>query len=162
MRFFVNSNFHSKMCANSFKSVLDHELAHYATSCWDLECMSSVGWVECGGFASRASYDLAAHATASKTRFTVDRQLESVRTEWFLESQLNKGKMKGKCDKKQAKLIQTSLGNMSQEELQSVKLTLENGGHISLEGVQLDASLLNIESKQKRIQDTEIANLFSF
>ena len=149
-----------KLLADNFKPAVDHELAHYAKSCWDLECLSSVGWIECGGFASRASYDLESHAIASKTRFTADRQLESVRSEWFLEGKVNIGKMKGKSDKKRAKSIQANVGNMSQEELQRVKSTLENQGHISLEGVELDASILNVESNQKRIQETEIAFYF--
>ena len=47
-----------------FREHLDHELAHYARSCWDLECLTSHGWIECGGFAQRGCYDLQCHSSA--------------------------------------------------------------------------------------------------
>lgn len=50
-----------------FRQHLDNEMAHYARDCWDLECRTSYGWVECVGCADRSCYDLMCHAKASKT-----------------------------------------------------------------------------------------------
>ena len=40
-------------------------MAHYACDCWDLECLTSYGWVECVGIADRSCYDLSVHAEAT-------------------------------------------------------------------------------------------------
>jgi glycyl-tRNA synthetase len=42
------------------------ELAHYANDCWDAECLTSYGWVECVGIADRGNYDLTCHGIGSK------------------------------------------------------------------------------------------------
>jgi glycyl-tRNA synthetase len=42
------------------------ELAHYANDCWDAECLTSYGWMECVGIADRGNYDLTCHSTGSK------------------------------------------------------------------------------------------------
>ena len=36
-----------------FREQLTDELAHYATVCYDLECRTNIGWVECAGLANR-------------------------------------------------------------------------------------------------------------
>ena len=36
-----------------FREQLIDELAHYATVCYDLECRTNIGWVECAGLANR-------------------------------------------------------------------------------------------------------------
>ena len=42
------------------------ELAHYANDCWDAECLTSYGWIECVGIADRGNYDLTCHSIGSK------------------------------------------------------------------------------------------------
>lgn len=49
-----------------FRQHMDNEMAHYACDCWDAECKTSYGWVECVGCADRSCYDLQCHAQASK------------------------------------------------------------------------------------------------
>ena len=51
-------------------------MAHYANDCWDLECKTSYGWVECVGCAHRGCYDLSVHAKATKTPLVAERKLE--------------------------------------------------------------------------------------
>lgn len=41
------------------------ERAHYAQDCWDAECLTSYGWVECVGIADRSAYDLTCHMAGS-------------------------------------------------------------------------------------------------
>jgi glycyl-tRNA synthetase len=50
-----------------FRQHMDNEMAHYAKDCWDLECRTSYGWVECVGCADRSCYDLTCHAKVTKT-----------------------------------------------------------------------------------------------
>jgi len=50
-----------------FRQHLSHEMAHYATDCWDGEVETSYGWIECCGLADRSAYDLTCHARASGT-----------------------------------------------------------------------------------------------
>ena len=45
-----------------FRQHLFNEMAHYACDCWDAECKTSYGWVECVGCADRACYDLDCHS----------------------------------------------------------------------------------------------------
>ena len=52
-------------------------MAHYAVDCWDLECKTSYGWVECVGCAHRGCYDLTCHAKATKTQLVAERQLKN-------------------------------------------------------------------------------------
>lgn len=45
-----------------FRQHLEHEMAHYANECWDLETYVNGDWLECVGCADRGSYDLKAHS----------------------------------------------------------------------------------------------------
>ena len=45
------------------------EMAHYASDCWDLELLSSYGWMECAGIADRGVYDLFQHGKHSGENF---------------------------------------------------------------------------------------------
>ena len=48
-----------------FRQHLKGEMAHYASDCWDLELLSSAGWIECAGLADRSAFDLNAHTNGS-------------------------------------------------------------------------------------------------
>lgn len=48
-----------------FRQHLSNEMAHYACDCWDAECLTSYGWIECVGCADRSAYDLGQHTKAS-------------------------------------------------------------------------------------------------
>ena len=48
------------------------ELAHYANECWDMECLTSYGWIECVGIADRCDYDLRQHSESGEN-FSVDK-----------------------------------------------------------------------------------------
>lgn len=58
-----------------FRQHLTNEMAHYATDCWDLEMLTSYGWIECVGCADRSCYDLDAHAKYTKTEVVAKRPL---------------------------------------------------------------------------------------
>ena len=48
-----------------FRQHMNNEMAHYACDCWDAECLTSYGWIECVGCADRSAYDLTQHTKAS-------------------------------------------------------------------------------------------------
>lgn len=48
-----------------FRQHLSQEMAHYATDCWDAECLTSYGWIECVGCADRSAFDLSQHSKAT-------------------------------------------------------------------------------------------------
>lgn len=48
-----------------FREHLPHEMAHYASECWDLEAFVDGDWLECVGCADRGDYDLSAHDRVS-------------------------------------------------------------------------------------------------
>lgn len=53
-----------------FRQHLEHENAHYAYDCWDLEVKCSYGRVECARLADRSAFDLGNHSEKSTTELT--------------------------------------------------------------------------------------------
>ncbi|BFY98186.1 hypothetical protein BsWGS_01226 [Bradybaena similaris] len=58
-----------------FRQHLSNEMAHYACDCWDAECKTSYGWVECVGCADRSCYDLTQHAKATNVKLVAEKPL---------------------------------------------------------------------------------------
>jgi glycyl-tRNA synthetase len=54
-----------------FRQHKEKEMAHYASDCWDMECLTSYGWVECVGIADRSCYDLSVHSEATNAKMQV-------------------------------------------------------------------------------------------
>ncbi|XP_071875134.1 glycine--tRNA ligase [Bombus fervidus] len=87
-----------------FRQHLENEMAHYACDCWDAECLTSYGWVECVGCADRSCYDLKKHSQAAGVRLVAERKLQVPRT---LETRMlipNKNLI-GKTFKQDSKLV---------------------------------------------------------
>jgi glycyl-tRNA synthetase len=59
-----------------FRQHRSDEMAHYACDCWDAECLSSYGWIECVGIADRSAYDLTCHSNGSKKDLSVREELK--------------------------------------------------------------------------------------
>lgn len=58
-----------------FRQHMANEMAHYAVDCWDAECLTTHGWIECVGCADRSAYDLQQHSKASGVNLTAVRRL---------------------------------------------------------------------------------------
>ena len=58
-----------------FRQHMSNEMAHYACDCWDAECLTTYGWVECVGCADRSCYDLTQHHKASGVRLVAEKAL---------------------------------------------------------------------------------------
>jgi glycyl-tRNA synthetase (class II) len=64
-----------------FRQHLNDEMAHYAGDCWDLECKTIYGWIECAGIADRCAYDLEQHSKHSGKKLTVEVIANGIRKE---------------------------------------------------------------------------------
>jgi glycyl-tRNA synthetase len=60
-----------------FRQHTKNEMAHYANECWDLECLTSNGWIECVGIADRCDYDLKQHSKYSGEIFSCEKEFDS-------------------------------------------------------------------------------------
>lgn len=44
-----------------FRQHMQNEMAYYATDCWDVELLTSYGWIECVGHADRSAQFISTH-----------------------------------------------------------------------------------------------------
>lgn len=58
-----------------FRQHMKNEMAHYARDCWDAECLTTYGWIECVGCADRSCYDLTQHQLATGVRLVAEKPL---------------------------------------------------------------------------------------
>lgn len=73
-----------------FRQHQKNEMAHYAHDCWDAECLTSYGWVECVGVADRSCYDLSCHMKGSQCDLRLEEKLDEPIVCGKLTCQLNK------------------------------------------------------------------------
>lgn len=59
-----------------FRQHRNNEIAHYAQDCWDTECLTSYGWIECVGLADRSAYDLIQHSKGTNIDLHITETLE--------------------------------------------------------------------------------------
>ena len=116
-----------------FRQHLSGEMAHYACDCWDLEILTSYGWVECVGIADRSAYDLNAHMVSSGHKLFASRKLEKERVYQVIELQMNKGLM-GKTFKRDNSEVQKLISELSNEDLVALKADIETNGKYNLAG----------------------------
>jgi len=139
-----------------FRQHLEHEMAHYASDCWDAEIETSYGWVEVVGHADRACFDLTQHA--SKTNTNMEARVDFDEPQLVVEHTLvfNKGLM-GKTFKTQNKDIVENLSTFNETQRVELKSKLEKDGKVEItictgEKVVLTKEMLNIERTEKRVQ----------
>lgn len=110
-----------------FRQHMNNEMAHYACDCWDAECLTSYGWVECVGCADRSAYDLTQHTNATGVRLAAEKKLPEPKTVEVTEAVPNKPII-GKAFKKDAKMISDLLAKLSLEEVKCLEKDLESSG----------------------------------
>ncbi|CAG9767523.1 unnamed protein product [Ceutorhynchus assimilis] len=111
-----------------FRQHMSNEMAHYACDCWDAECLTSYGWVECVGCADRSAYDLTQHTQATGVRLAAEKKLENPKIIDVVEAAPNKGTL-GKYFKKDAKTITDALAALSLNEVAALEKDLEGDGY---------------------------------
>ncbi|XP_013105242.1 glycine--tRNA ligase [Stomoxys calcitrans] len=114
-----------------FRQHMSNEMAHYACDCWDGECLTSYGWVECVGCADRSAYDLGQHMAATGVRLVAEKRLPAPKTIEVSEIVPNKQAL-GKTFKKDAKAITDALAKLSLDEVKAVEQQLNEAQEYNL------------------------------
>lgn len=143
-----------------FRQHLANEMAHYACDCWDAECQTSYGWIECVGCADRSCYDLTQHTRATGTRLVAEKPLSEPRTVRVCECVPNKAAL-GKVYRSETKTICERLNALSMDEAFQLKKKIESDGKTSLRinedrEVELDQSMVHVKSYENVVHVEEI------
>lgn len=109
-----------------FRQHMSNEMAHYACDCWDAECKTSYGWVECVGCADRSCYDLTQHTKFSGERLVAERPLDAPKKVQVIEVQAH-ANMIGKSFGKDTAAITSHLQKLSHDDARVLHEKLEQG-----------------------------------
>lgn len=142
-----------------FRQHMSNEMAHYACDCWDAECLTSYGWIECVGCADRSAYDLTQHTRATGVQLVAEKKLDAPKVIDVFEAVPNKATL-GKEFKKDAKIITEELAKLSVKDVEELEATLNSTGtyELTTEGKKFSLSKNHIDVKryQKTIHVEEI------
>ncbi|XP_058986336.1 glycine--tRNA ligase [Musca domestica] len=143
-----------------FRQHMSNEMAHYACDCWDAECLTSYGWVECVGCADRSAYDLSQHMAATGVRLVAEKRLPAPKTVEVSEIVPNKQTL-GKTFKKDAKAITDALAKLSLDDVKSVEQQLNEAKEYTLktgEGAEfkLTPDTISVKHSTKTVHVEEI------
>ncbi|XP_053693469.1 glycine--tRNA ligase [Sabethes cyaneus] len=142
-----------------FRQHMGNEMAHYACDCWDAECLTSYGWIECVGCADRSAYDLTQHTNATGVKLVAEKKLPAPKTIEVTEVVPNKPAI-GKAFKKEAKSITEALAKLSLSDVEAIGQSLADSGKHSLSvngsEVVLDAAMIAVKTSSKTVHVEEI------
>ncbi|XP_045120078.1 glycine--tRNA ligase-like isoform X2 [Portunus trituberculatus] len=139
-----------------FRQHLSNEMAHYACDCWDAECLTSYGWIECVGCADRSAYDLQQHTKGSGVKMCVERPLKEAVMVDSLAPQPDKG-MIGKTFKKDAKAVQEALAALTIDQAEQMDKALTEQGEYELSGFKITRAMIpSFKREQKKVFVEEI------
>lgn len=143
-----------------FRQHMSNEMAHYACDCWDAECLTSYGWIECVGCADRSAYDLTQHTNATGVRLAAEKKLPAPKSVDVTEAIPNK-QILGKAFKKDAKAITDLLAKMSLNEIEIMDKNLNENNSYKLHldsdvSVTLSRDMVNVKSSTKTVHVEEI------
>ncbi|CAG9575430.1 unnamed protein product [Danaus chrysippus] len=142
-----------------FRQHMGNEMAHYACDCWDAECLTSYGWVECVGCADRSAYDLTQHSKATGIRLAAEKKLPAPKQVEVVEAVANKAAI-GKEFKKDAKVINEALASLDTAALEELQSKMETDGEYILATsageFKLNPNLVSVRKSQKTIHVEEI------
>lgn len=142
-----------------FRQHMNNEMAHYACDCWDAECLTSYGWVECVGCADRSAYDLTQHTNATGVRLAAEKKLPEPKTIEVTEAIPNK-QVLGKAFKKEAKDITDLIARMSIDDLKKMddELTSKDAFTVdsSSKSFTLTREMVAIKTSSKTVYVEEI------
>eukprot|EP00737_Agarophyton_chilense_P000527 gb/GEZJ01000588.1/.p2 GENE.gb/GEZJ01000588.1/~~gb/GEZJ01000588.1/.p2 ORF type:complete len:735 (+),score=108.31 gb/GEZJ01000588.1/:111-2207(+) len=135
-----------------FRQHLEHEMAHYASDCWDLEIksLSANKWIECAGLADRSAFDLCNHSSKSGIELMARENYAEPRRVEVLVCIPNKGVL-GRSFKKNAQVIMKALAEKSEEELVEMKAQLENSGKAEVGGFEVTGDHVSFRHETKSV-----------
>ncbi|XP_003494106.1 glycine--tRNA ligase [Bombus impatiens] len=143
-----------------FRQHMQNEMAHYACDCWDAECLTSYGWIECVGCADRSCYDLEQHARATGVKLVAERKLPVPATVEKLEIVPNKVII-GKTFKKHSKFVLETLENSGTSNVRAMESELNLHGQIEISlpddsTVFITKDMIEIKRYKKTIHVEEV------
>ncbi|XP_056008282.1 LOW QUALITY PROTEIN: glycine--tRNA ligase-like [Ostrea edulis] len=115
-----------------FRQHMSNEMAHYACDCWDAECKTTYGWVECVGCADRSCYDLNQHSKATGVRLVAEKRLQEPKEVDVVECTSNKGTL-GKVFKKDAKAIGEYLAGVTAADCDRIEQEMASTGESQIQ-----------------------------
>jgi glycyl-tRNA synthetase len=142
-----------------FRQHMGNEMAHYACDCWDAECLTSYGWVECVGCADRSCYDLSQHSKATGIRLAAEKKLETPKQVDVVEVVPQKA-IVGKAFKKEASGVILALSALDEEAIELMSKTLEETGKyvVTVEGKEyiVTPDMVQVKRYQKTLHVEEV------
>ncbi|KAL0266979.1 UNVERIFIED_CONTAM: hypothetical protein PYX00_009372 [Menopon gallinae] len=115
-----------------FRQHMANEMAHYACDCWDAECLTSYGWIECVGCADRSAYDLTQHSKATGRRLKAEKPLREPRNVQITELIPNR-KLIGQKFKANSKLILEKFSDFDKQAILDLEKKLQETDAFTLE-----------------------------
>ncbi|XP_034935671.1 glycine--tRNA ligase isoform X2 [Chelonus insularis] len=143
-----------------FRQHMNNEMAHYACDCWDAECLTSYGWIECVGCADRSAYDLTQHTKATGVRLAAEKKLPEPKVVDVCEAVPNRGVV-GKNFRNKAKSVLETLSKIGKEELNDLETSLETSGTFDLKlddgsNISITKDMVIVKRYQKTVHVEEI------
>lgn len=143
-----------------FRQHMNNEMAHYACDCWDAECLTSYGWIECVGCADRSAYDLTQHTKATGVKLVAEKKLDAPKVVDVTEALPNKAII-GKSFKKDAKRICEKLAELDTDQQNALQQALESTGSYELTvsddlKITLDKTMVEVKTTKKTMHVEEI------
>ncbi|KRZ92850.1 Glycine--tRNA ligase [Trichinella sp. T8] len=142
-----------------FRQHMSNEMAHYATDCWDAECYTTHGWIECVGIADRSCYDLTQHSKATGVRLVAEKRLPEPRQVEMVRCIPDKRSIWLKFKADGANIIKT-LENLDKEACLHLQKQFESTGHAIVDlgdkCFELENNICKIEKYMKAEHVEEI------
>lgn len=133
-----------------FRQHLEHEMAHYASDCWDLEINCSYGWIECAGHADRSAFDLGNHSEKSGSELTAREVFAEPREMESLVCVPNKGLL-GRTFKKNAQVIMRAMTELEEAGVADMKAKIESEGSCNVAGFDVTSDQVSFKLEKKRL-----------
>ena len=136
-----------------FRQHCKGEMAHYARDCWDLEVLSSFGWIECVGLADRSAYDLNAHSKGSDEKLVASRIFETPQEREQIIIEFNRASI-GKTFRTSSKAVMEFLDSMSIIEAKDLKDQMCKNGKATVLGCEITKEMVpKLEIEKVMIQE---------
>lgn len=133
-----------------FRQHLEHEMAHYASDCWDLEINCSYGWTECAGLADRSAYDLANHSEKSGNELTAREVFPEPRDVESLVCIPNKGLL-GRAFRKNAQVIMKEMNEMDEGAVSELQTKIDKDGKAEVAGFDISKDHVTFKKEKTRV-----------
>lgn len=143
-----------------FRQHMSNEMAHYACDCWDAECLTSYGWIECVGCADRSAYDLRQHTEATGVKLVAEKKLPAPKTVDVCEIVPNKTLI-GKTFRQFSKAVLDTLTKLSENKIIVLERQLKESAETMLEvpdhsDVLLTRDMIEVKRYKKTVHVEEI------